>query len=234
MSDSLVMDTAPRFPIPNDLVHHFTNGHHFDIHSGIITAWHAHFPHLADIAETLQSVARMAQHINDTTGSTRMSLWRDEEFMVRYFQPILHDALSLRRVDLNQPHLLPEVVIQEAARLSCLIFLSSMNRKFRLSLDGVMIYRAEVMKLLIRHPVAWSFFLDLRLWVLVIGGLVAEHELRAWHIDEISSTMEQLGLTSWNAAHSIIKRILWVENLLDEEAERLGFEIEEFMRQKQV
>jgi hypothetical protein len=152
--------------------------------------------------------------------------------MVQNFLPVLYKALSLSRMDLGQLNMAQEVVMQEAIRLACLIFLSAMNRKFRVSLDGVVIYKAEVMKLLIRLPVDWSFFLELRLWVLVIGGLVTEGEERAWHIAEVVGTMERLGLDTWKVAHSIIKSILWVDDIFQDESEQLGFEVEEFIRQE--
>jgi hypothetical protein len=212
-------------------VYHFTNEHNYHILNDIITAWNTQISTLANITQALRHVANMAQHINNMTRSTPITLWRDEWFMVQYFLPVLYEVLSLPRADLSQTHLAPEIVIREAVQLACLTLLSSINRRFKVSLNATMIYNAKVMELLTRYRVAWSPFLNLRLWVLVMGGLVAEDEVRAWHIGEISSTLGQLGIGNWKTAHSIVKEILWIDDLLDDEAQQFGHEVDQYVRQ---
>jgi hypothetical protein len=173
------VNTPPRYPLPHDLVYQFTNTHDYHILDDIITAWNTYFPTLANITHAVRNTVNIAQHTNNVTRSTPNSLWRDEWFMVQFFLPVVYEVLSLPRADLSQTHLAPEIVMQEAAQLACLIFLSSMNRRFSISLNGTITYNAKVMELLTSFRVAWSTFLDLRLWVLVMGGLATEDKIRA-------------------------------------------------------
>ena len=226
------MDTPPRFPLPSELVYRFINEHHFGILNGIIETLGADFPHMADIVQVLPQMAKMAQYINDLIGSMETSLWQDEWFMVRRFQPVLYQVLSLPRLQVRQLNLVPGAVIREAVRLACLIFLGSVNSRFYVSLGGVVPYKAEMMKLLARYAVPWPSLLALRLWVLVIGGMLTEEEVRVWHVREISQTMHQLGLEGWMDAYAVIKETLWVNGTLDDEAERLGIEVEEYIGQQ--
>ena len=231
--DSLGRDSLPRFPLPSDLVSHFTNGHRYSRLDDIIATWTKRFPHSASFAEVMSHIANMAEHINDTPRNMLTSLWYDEWFMLRRFEPIVYEALSLPRRALNQPDSEPEIVVSEAVRLTCLILLSSMSKKFGMgaSADTVSVYQKKAVNLLVEFPIDWFSFLELRLWILVIGGLFTEGEMRTWYISEISSTMDRLGLDTWEATHSIVKGMIWVDDLLDNDATKFGNVIEQFIRQ---
>jgi hypothetical protein len=227
VNDSLATDTPPRFKLPNDLIHGFSDPHRFVILDSTIAAWNTEHPDKADITLVLSNIARMAQLMNDTPGSA--FLWRDIWYMSLRFMPMFQQLLSVPRYNLDEVNLEQGVVIREALRLTCIILLSMMNRKFCISPDGISMYRYRVMKLFINNPTDWFPFLNLRLWVLVIAGLVAEgKQRRTWHIREIVSTMAQLGLNSWNEVLLNVKGITWVGELMNDEANLLGSEIEEF------
>jgi hypothetical protein len=217
------MDRTPRFPLPVDFVQDFANPHQFGILDSITIAWNTSFVNLTDITVVLSTIAKMSQYINDIDGYPL--IWQDEWFMSLRFLPIFHQLLCLPRDNLDKTSLNPEMIIREAVRLACITLFSIMNRKFRISPDGITRYRSRIMNLLIKFPVPWFPFHSLRLWVLSIAGLVSVGKEREWYIGEILNTMEQLGIASWNEVLMIVKAIVWVDGLLDEEVEKLGLEV---------
>jgi hypothetical protein len=223
MIDCSVTDIPPRFELPNDFTGGFTNSHRFVGLNDLTAFFHTELIDLADISPVLSAIADMAQFVKDTVENTH---WQDIWFMSLRFMPILHQLLSLPRTDLGHLNHEPGIVIREAIRLACLIFLSIMKRRFHISPDGIELNRNRVMKLLQNYPVDWFTLLNLRLWVLVIAGLVADGRERAWYIDEISNTMKQIEVTTWKEALSIVRGIIWVDELLNNKANALGLEVE--------
>jgi hypothetical protein len=216
----------PRFPLPDDLIQVFDNPHRFNGLDNIIAVWRTEFGDKGDITFVLLDIARMAQFINDTVNSA--PLWQDIWFLTRRFSPILYELISLPREDLDQLSSRPGNLIREAVRLACIVFLGIMNRRFRVSPDGIVTSWYQLVRILKNTTADWSLFLNLRLWVVVVAGLVAEGSEREWLIGETSNTMKQLELKSWAEALSIVKGIIWVDELLNEEANTLGSEIRKF------
>jgi len=226
VADSFLTDKKPRFPLQEDIILDLSNQHRFGILDSITTAWENTFTDFIDITVILASFARIAQFINDHAGTP--NFWRHEWFVPLKFLPILQRLLSLPRDEFKYGAILQGSVLREALRLTCLILSSLVMRKCRVRPDGVSEYKSRVMKLLIDHPVIWFPFWDLRLWVLVVAGLIAEGECRAWHVAQISCTMDQIGLNTWNEAIEVAKSIIWIDELLDDEASKLGSDIEQF------
>jgi hypothetical protein len=223
VSDSLVTDSQPRHPLPHDLLQNFTNPHRFSNLAGVISMWMTKFPDLIDVTLVMSDIARMARHINDTAESAL--LWRDRWLMSWMFMPIMQRTLALTRADLTGPSSNRGHTIREVLRLTLLVFLGIVNRGFRNSPDGIAIYRDRVTQLLPSIVVTWSPFFELRLWILVVVGLVAEGEERVWCICEIVATMRQLGFSGWNEALSTDKGVIWVDELMEKDAITLGEEI---------
>jgi hypothetical protein len=203
----------------------FVNRHRFFDLEGIIAALNSMYVEQADICLVLSAIARMAQFMNDSPRNA--PFWRDMWFMSLKFMPIFQQLLSLPRDDLDQLHLEPGVVIREATRLTCIILLGIMNKKFHIDPDGIAIHKNRVMKLLSNTSTDWFPFMKLRLWILVITGLVEEGRERAWHVGEISKAMKQLDLNTWNEALLTVKEIIWVDELLDDEAHKLESEVQQ-------
>jgi hypothetical protein len=216
----------PRFPLPNDLIQDFENSHRFTGLDNIIAAWISEFADRADIMLVLPAIARMIQFINDTVKSPLF--WQDIWFMTRRFLPIFQQLLSLPKEDLEKSSIEAGAVIREVVRLTCIVLLGIMNRAYGNSPDGIEAHRYEVLQILKNIPANWSSFLSLRLWVLVITGLVAEGGEREWLIREILSTMRQLELGTWDEALSTVQGIIWVDDIFEDEANKLGFEIGKF------
>jgi hypothetical protein len=230
VKESLTMDTPPRFQLPNDLIQDFDNPHRFIGLDSATAAWNVEFAGQTDISVVLSDIARMAQFINDAAGSA--FIWQDIWFMCLRFLPIFHKLLSLPRDHLDQQNAKPGTAIREVVRLTCIVLLSLMNRRFCITPDLVAMYKNQIPKLLINNPVDWSSLSNLRLWVLVIAGLVAEGKERAWLVGEVLKTMDQLGLNTWNEAFSVVKEIIWLDELLNDDANKFGFEIEELAVQQ--
>jgi hypothetical protein len=224
VNDSLAIDGPPRFQLPKDLIQDFHDPHRFIGLDSTIAAWNVEFADQTDITTVLSDIAKMAQFINDTSESAL--LWRDIWFMAQRFMPVFRQLLSLPRDLLDQLDLKSDIVIREVLRLTCILLLSLMNRRFAIIPDGVAMYKDRIPKLLANNPVDWSPFSNLHLWVLIIAGLVAVGAERAWLVGEISKSMDHLGLNTWNEAFSIAKEMIWVDDLLNDDAKILGAEIE--------
>jgi hypothetical protein len=68
----------------------------------------------------------------------------------------------------------------------------------------------SVKELLSQHPVDWSGFSDLRLWVLVTASLAIEDDRISWYMDEICGAAVQLGISGWNDVVEVMKSVLWM------------------------
>jgi hypothetical protein len=150
--------------------------------------------------------------------------------MSRRYMPVLHTLLSLPRYSLwlasDAAELNRGFVIREAIRLTCLVLIALTNRKFYIPPDQISFRYSLVTSLLTKNAVNWFPFLDLKLWVLVISGIVSEGEERSWYIAEISSVMEELGLSRTCEMMEVVRGIVWVEIPLEEEARRVVEDIQ--------
>jgi hypothetical protein len=225
VNDAFATDTEPRFPLPDDFTQPSTIIPRFTGLDNVIVTWNALFADLTDITLALSAISSMAQAINDTAGKALP--WQDVWFMSLNFTPLLQQLLSLSRNNLVQLNLEPGIVIREVLRLTCILFLGIISGRFHGSLDGNARYVNGVMKLLMKTALDWSPLLKLHLWVLVITAMAAEGRERIWLIGKIFITMKQLNLNTWIGVLSIVKDIIWVDEVLDDGAEKLGSEAEE-------
>src|ERR1700755_1021789 len=104
--------------MPTDLVEEFNSLHHFVILDSAILAWNATFPTLTDISALLMSLANVAQFMNENPCNAL--IWRDDMLKGRRLALVMHQLLSLPRIDLNSKsdaESKPEIVMREAIRL---------------------------------------------------------------------------------------------------------------------
>lgn len=151
------------------------------------------------------------------------AIWQDDLFVSRTFNAVVHQLLSLPRhtAALENGISPPQLIMREAIRRACTVVFAFLRDKFSVHPSGISQHRNKVKELLVQHPVDWSEFLELRLWVLVISGLAAEGDETPWYIDEIRDTMVQMRIIGWNDAVEVMRSIIWMGETLRTRLERL-------------
>jgi hypothetical protein len=228
VSGSLIMDTQPRFPPPEDLVEEISISRPSLTLQNLVLTWNVNFPGLVDIGQVLLSLANLATHTNDQTQNPQF--WHDEFFLALKVYPLAHALTSLPRYPLFGEEY-PEAdgfTMREILRITCILFLGLLKKRFEVEPNGIRPNTSKISKLLRFLPVNWSQFLKLRLWVLTISAIVEEGEEREWFVAEIAYTMVNLGYGTWYEALESLKELVWSNEMAANEVNILGQDIEKF------
>lgn len=71
----------------------------------------------------------------------------------------------------------------------------------------------------------WDDFLELRLWILVVGAVKASAEDRDLFGAAIKVNLNALGANTWDEAMNIVRSFIWMEELYGQSARDLGVDI---------
>jgi hypothetical protein len=226
VTGALMTDNRPRYGLPDDLVDQIEKSQCSPILMKFTLTWNTKYPNLMDISDALLSLANLASHTNHR--SKNPHLWNDEFFLALTVYPILHQILSLSRYPHKaEPSVENDgVAMREIVRITSIIFLGLMKKRFGVDPYGIRPNSGKISKLLQFHPLDWSQFLDVRLWILVISALAEVGEERRWFVSEVTYTMINLGVQTWNQALHILKSIVWIDGMIEYEINKLGEEIE--------
>ena len=170
-------------------------------------------------------MAKMARYINNEQKTTE-SVWNDEWFMLRRFQPVVYQALTLSKHDTTASFPSFEAQVQQTIQSACIALLKMIDNHSTVGLNHDSTANIQPDMKMPASLGYWSCLNDLKLWAMVILCIQAEGPVRMWYIGEILATMKSLGLRSWDAALSTFRNILWFDDVLGIEAEKLGHEIE--------
>lgn len=108
------------------------------------------------------------------------------------------------------------LVIRETIRLTCLLLITFIHRKFSIPPDQAPLYYSRITSFLKESRVNWFPFLDLKLWILIITGGVSEGVERQWYVGEIREVMGEMGLNKTCEMMEVVKGIVWVDVPLEE------------------
>jgi hypothetical protein len=139
-------------------------------------------------------------------------IWKDDLFVSRTFNGVVHQLLSLQRDTeaLEAGMTSPRIVMREAMRRACIILFALLRDKFSVHPSGMSQHSNSVKELLSQHPVDWSGFSDLHLWVLVTTSFAIEDDKISGNMDEIRGAAVQLGISGWNDVVEVMKSVLWM------------------------
>jgi hypothetical protein len=223
VTGSLVLDTIPRFSLPQSATGTLELQCSQRIHA-FSQKWSIIFPDLLDITDGLAALASLASYVNNHEASHR--LWQEELFAALKVHPVAHRLLSMARYSVTAERnvQLCGLMIRETLRLASLLFIGLVKEHCRVYPSAVSENKVRLTRLLTADGVDWSSFMDLRLWVLTIAALAEEDE-RAWYVREIAQTMTYLGLAGWDESLKILKELIWIMEVLDRAADTLGFEV---------
>ncbi|KAE9378251.1 hypothetical protein N431DRAFT_399808 [Stipitochalara longipes BDJ] len=210
VSGSFIFDIPPFFPPPHHLLTQVANKLPL---SPILRKWNTTFPELSHVATFLSNAASLLNYIDEH--AIEATIWKDDLFVSRTFNGVVHQLLSLDRhteaIKGRKPS--PQLIMAEAMRRACLILFALLRDKFSVHPSGISQHKNSVKEFLVQHPVDWSAFLELRLWVLFTASLADGDDEISWYIDEIRSTAIQLRLSSWNEVVEVIRSVFWIEEI---------------------
>ncbi|PMD44507.1 hypothetical protein L207DRAFT_525832 [Hyaloscypha variabilis F] len=207
ISGSFIFDIAPFFPRPHHLLTQVASK---AVPSTILQRWNAKFPELSDITTFLIDAASLTSYIDER--AIEGVIWKDDMFVSRTFNGVVHQLLSLQRDTeaLEAGITSPQIVMREAMRRACIILFALLRDKFSVHPSGMSQHSNSVKELLSQHPVDWSGFSDLHLWVLVTTSFAIEDDKISWYMDEIRGAAVQLGISGWNDVVEVMKSVLWM------------------------
>ena len=212
---AFTLDIPPRFPIPTHLVLDLPNTHISTRLQATIENWNERFPNAGDVPEILAAVAALTNHLNEVR---LCSVARADMFLGRTFNPVLHRLMSLPRYPegvFPSGTVRPEVAMREAVRLALVYVFAMLRRRFSIGATANYGYKNKLTNFLFHKQLNWAPFLDLRLWVLVIAGIVDDNdETSFWNIAEIHSTMKKLNISGWDSVLTYVREFVWVDELM--------------------
>lgn len=199
----------PFFPLPHKILTHVANKVQ---PSPTLERWTACSPELSDITTFLYSAADLSYYIDER--AVGVEIWKDDLFVSKTFNAVVHQLLSLQRYPeaMEKAKCSPQLIMREAMRLACMVLFGLLREKFSVQPSGFSKQRDRLKEFLIQHRTGQSDFLELHLWVLLIAVLAAKDHETSWYIDEIKSTMAQMGISEWNDGVEVARNILWMDN----------------------
>jgi hypothetical protein len=155
--------------------------------------------------------AIFASYVNDN--ATRIRFWKEDSVAYNLVFT-LHHVLSVDRFDPASSNETP-LIVNETIRLALMVFLG--DAATRLGVSGVpeTRHRQKIREFLLRHPVNWSPFSDLHLWILVVCAVEQHHATVEWlwYLGEIKKLMLQLGLSDSSTVMNVVKRFIWIDDV---------------------
>lgn len=129
----------------------------------------------------------------------------------------------------------PEQYLYEVCRVTATIYINYVLHEF----DPVFgVLRKLKRKLLAVMQAREEKYEDLRgpsndvvlLWVLFMGGLIAENFLeRTWFAKRIAKIVQRLGLRSWEETEGCLMKALWIRRMRDDTCESLWMAVRDYL-----
>lgn len=219
MTCALMENSAPRFPLPVDLLSYTP----FAItgQSGMI--------YLTRISEVLctekAAVALKDSSVMNVVVNGKLSIRAtlvDGTFQGIYLMPLLHELLSMS-CDVST---LDQVVTREECyRIGAIMYLSAIRSLFGFHIS-TSIYIQELKSIISRDYTVWEADYGKLLWILIVAALPSfEQEEHEWIVSNMSRIIMYCGYSMWGELVSLLHEILWIDELFDEGCEILRAEI---------
>ncbi|TAQ91269.1 hypothetical protein B7494_g427 [Chlorociboria aeruginascens] len=222
LMDSFAQDTSPLFPAldpyQNVFDHYLsTSSPALDV---ILQLWLDGFPGDADIISAFRWVAALTIFVEEN--SSMPQFWMDDK-VTHMTLVVMHRLLSLKRYDLSSKTG-PELEEREVIRLALIVFLGSLKNRLGFTHGGNAAFYCKRFKSLTDRHLAWSVLLDLQLWTVVVCGIEQSQPAAAqeWYSHQIASIMLRMGLRDWSSAMSIVRGLVWIDDLASDRIETLG------------
>ena len=163
------------------------------------------------------------------SSSDQPLFWKNDVSAVRIIGPASHYLLSMSRLPASTASQSPSSVAlaTELVRLSCLILLAAVKARFSLPATEIFDFHDRYCQLLRQGISAYTDeVLELVLWTAVAVALLSPTDRRNNIISNIRAIMARMSLDSGLVAVQMAEQLVWVKDLMSEEAASLAHEID--------
>jgi len=159
-----------------------------------------------------------------TNELTFRPLWEDGPFAGLHVVPLLSKFLSIRHSIIESN---PTFAKEESCRIGALLYLAGVRQRFGVNLAASNIYIPKLKHAITAQGVPnMEESNHLLLWILVTGGVQSLlHEDHHWFVSTAADLMVRLNLGSYSAVMAIVRRVLWVDGILDVECDEFYSEV---------
>ena len=151
-------------------------------------------------------------------------LWEDGPFAGLHVVPLLSKFLSVRH-DTSESN--PVVAREESCRIGALLYLAGVRQRFGVNLAASNTYIPKL-----KYAIVAQGVLNIEepnyllLWLLVIGGIQSLlHEDHHWFVSTAANLIMLLQCGSWAEVMSIVRRVSWLDGILDIECDEFYTEV---------
>ena len=217
---SLLYDTRPRFPLPQDLVPAIQPAKRLEmLPSPLINLMKGQTTkdeHLINIASSIADLAGMAAVIEAGYATKGQALWSDEVYIGLRINPIAHRLLDKSG---QKAAMGGSALLSEALRLAALIWIIWIKRRCR-SYPGTPLSYVSKLLTLLSTDYAWrnassaSDLVSIRLWLLVLCGISSSGvtEERTIAANLIAGEMLQSKGDSWTEVMLRVRQMPWISD----------------------
>jgi hypothetical protein len=166
---------------------------------------------LALVSKIFTEVAKFSI-FTETKSKTENNFWtKDAAFATKYFEPLTYRLLSLREpLDYTDP----STVLREMLRLSLMLYLMPIRRKF--GVHGITM-KIQVGKLipLLSEPTELGVELkDLKLWIVTVGAMEAhDTDMKAQFNRILMDLLMDLDIYSLSVWEEKLKRLVYIKEV---------------------
>lgn len=118
----------------------------------------------------------------------------------------------------------PGAVVEMTSRLAALIYLSDIRVRFMEYHTTGYHFMNRLKNIISQGTEAWAGLLELKLWILVVGGIKASSIDRAIFIQLIRNTCTKLGLETWKQVTKTVGDFIWINEIYGARCVDLGLE----------
>lgn len=158
-------------------------------------------------AETMKIFEDLYQ-LNSTIVAGLPDSWEDQwllglqihPIVLRFLRPYPNDSVCHERDTLEIALQLAALVYLADLRTRCMAYHTTGNH-----------FSQRLKAIVISEGPEWNDFLQLRLWILVVGAVKASEEDRHLFGAAIKSVLETLGIVTWYGAMNVVENFVWME-----------------------
>lgn len=224
MIGGLVLDRQPQFPLPTEQLPSLppppANTHSMNTATARVLQL---APEMSDAMDIYRDLKTLTAVIDSQASIRGNQIWQDEMFIGLRLNPIAHRLLSIpSTVAVDNP----QSPLGEAFRLAALCFVIAIKRRCNSYPGSMPQHAAVILKALKDIRAATPEFLTLRLWILVLCGVVtSDWAQRQAVISAIIDVMLNASLESWDAVMAHVKVLPWIDSLFGNQSTVLGAEV---------
>lgn len=216
MNGSILYDDIPRYPIPQscEYLPLFPNTALPMRLQELLLQLEADPTETAIAGSALRMMYSLVEVIN--RGQEDPNFWHQDLEALRLIGPCLHFLLSMPRLpnEGEESMITPGSIIRELVRLTCLLLISGLRRKFSLPATerASLQERFTFFIALFGHQITDNYH-DLKIWALYTAMILQEPVQRQSFADLLAASLPPAVSLSMPELQDIAREIIWIEGL---------------------